>query len=355
MKITRVTTELRQSPFTYGGDGQGGNLRLRTMATLLVRVDTDAGVTGWGEAFGFTLAEVTQRAVDALVAPLCIGQDPRDIAALTGLLHRRLHNFGRNGPASFAIAGVDIALWDIAGRLAGLPLHRLLGGPETPEVPAYASLLRYGDPDTVARNAADAAAQGFTELKLHEIDPACLRAARGAVPGLPLMIDMNCAFPAPEAIAWAAEIAPLSPRFIEEPVWPPEDFTAIAQVRAAGGLPVAAGECAGTVEEFRAMVAAGAVDVLQPSVAKLGISRVLEVAALARENGLPVVPHAPYFGPALLATAHLIAAWNQGAALECYHASLEHPPFGDALLPRDGRVALPQSAGLGLDPVPEAA
>lgn len=354
MKITRVTTELRQSPFTYGGDGQGGNLRLRSMATLLVRVDTDAGVTGWGEAFGFTLAEVTQRAVDALVAPLCIGEDPRDIAALTGMLHRRLHNFGRNGPASFAIAGVDIALWDIAGRLAGLPLHRLLGGPETLEVPAYASLLRYGDPGVVARNVSDAAAQGFAELKLHEVDPACIRAARSAVPGMALMIDMNCAFPALEAITWAREIAPLSPRFIEEPVWPPEDFPAIARVRAEGGLPVAAGECAGTVEEFRAMVAAGAVDFLQPSVAKLGISRVLEVAALARENGLSVVPHAPYFGPGLLATAHLIAAWAEGAALECYHASLERPPYGGALLPRDGMVALPQSPGLGLNPVPQA-
>ena len=350
MRITRVTTELLQSPFTYGGDGVGGNLRLREMATLLVRVDTDSGITGWGEAFGFTLAEVTQHALDTLVAPLCVGHDPRDIAALTLLLHRRLHNFGRNGPTSFAIAGVDIALWDIAGKLAGKSLHRLIGGGEVFEIPAYASLLRYGDPDHVARNAEEAVSRGFRELKLHEIDPNCLRAARDSAPGVPLMIDMNCAFAADDAIAWAKEITPLSPRFIEEPVWPPEDFAAIARVRKSGGLRVAAGECAGTVEEFRAMIAAGAVDFVQPSVTKLGISRVLDIAALAREHRVAVVPHAPYFGPGLLATAHLIAAWGTGAALEYYYADLERPPFGDTLIPRDGMVALPQGPGLGLEP-----
>jgi L-alanine-DL-glutamate epimerase-like enolase superfamily enzyme len=351
VRITRVTTELLQSPFTYGGDGMGGNLRLREMATLLVRVDTDAGVTGWGEAFGFTLAETTRHALDTLVAPLCLGQDPRDIPALTLLLHRRLHNFGRNGPASFAIAGVDIALWDIAGKLAGQPLYRLLGGAETREIPSYASLLRYGGPDSVARNAAEAVSRGFRELKLHEIDPACLHAARGAAPGTPLMVDMNCPFTADQAIAWAKEIAPLAPRFIEEPVWPPEDFAAIARVRAGGGLQVAIGECSGTVEDFRAMIAAGAVDFVQPSVTKLGISRMLEVAALAREHGVAVVPHAPYFGPGLLATAHLIAAWGNGASLEWYYATLERPPFGDALVPRNGMMTMPQSAGLGLEPV----
>ncbi|HEY8613939.1 MAG TPA: mandelate racemase/muconate lactonizing enzyme family protein [Roseomonas sp.] len=350
MRITRVTTELRQSPFTYGGDGAGGNLRLREMATLLVRVDTDSGITGWGEAFGFTLAGVTQHALDTLVAPLCIGQDPRDIPALMLLLHRRLHNYGRNGPASFAIAGVDIALWDIAGKLAGQPLQRLIGGGEAREIPAYASLLRYGDPDRVARNAEEAVGRGFRELKLHEIDPICLRAARDAVPAIPLMVDINCAFSAEDAIAWAKEIAPLTPRFIEEPVWPPEDFAAIARVRNAGGLPVAIGECAGTVEDFRAMIAAGAVDFVQPSVTKLGISRMLDIAVLAREHGVAVMPHAPYFGPGLLATAHLIAAWGTGAALEYYYATLERPPFGGALIPRNGMVALPQSPGLGLEP-----
>ena len=195
------------------------------MATLLVRVETDGGVSGCGEAFGFNLAETTRHALDTMVAPLCVGQDPRDMPALTLLLHRRLHNFGRNGPVTFALAGLDIALWDIAGKLAGQPLYRLLGATETVrEVPAYASLLRYGEPERVARNAAEAVGRGFRHLKLHEVDPACIRAAREAAPGIAPMIDMNCPFDAEAAIAWAAEIAAVSPRWIEEPVWPPEDF-----------------------------------------------------------------------------------------------------------------------------------
>ena len=352
MRITRVTTELLQSSFRYGGDGIGGNLHLRDMATLLVRVDTDSGPTGWGEAFGFTVAETTQRALDTLVAPVCVGRDPRDIQALDLLLQRRLHNFGRNGPVGFAIAGVDIALWDIAGKLAGQPLHRLLGGsPATREVPAYASLLRYGDPGRVARNAGEALERGYRHLKLHEVDPACIRAARDAAPGVPLMIDMNCPFTADEAVAWAESIGGVAPRWIEEPVWPPEDFAAIADVRRRSRLPIAAGENAGTVADFRAMLAAGAVDVVQPSVTKIGLSRMLEVAASAREHGVELVPHSPYFGPGLLATAHLIAAWGTGVPLEWYYATLERPPFGDALVPRDGAMALPQAPGLGLEPL----
>lgn len=352
MRITCVTTELRQSPFQYGGDGIGGNLHLRDMATLLVRVDTDSGPTGWGEAFGFTVAETTRCALDMLVAPICVGQDPRDIPALILLLQRRLHNFGRNGPVAFAVAGVEMALWDIAGKLAGQPLHRLLGGsPSTREVPAYASLLRYGDPGRVARNVGEALGCGFRHLKLHEVDPACIRAARDAAPGVPLMIDMNCPFTADEAVAWTEGIDGIGPRWIEEPVWPPEDFAAIADVRRRSRLPVAAGENAGTVADFRAMLAAGAVDVVQPSVTKIGLSRMLEVAALAREHGVELVPHSPYFGPGLLAIAHLIAAWGTGVPLEWYYATLERPPFGEALLPRDGAMALPQAPGLGLEPL----
>lgn len=351
MRITRVTTDLRQSPFTYGGDGVGGNLHLRDMATLLVRVETDAGLTGWGEAFGFTLAATTQHALDTLVAPLCVGQDARDIPALTGMLHRRLHNFGRNGPVTFAIAGVDIALWDLAGKAAGQPLHCLLGGGATAAVPAYASLLRYGDPDRVARNVAAALGDGFRHIKLHEVDPACIRAARAAAPGIPLMIDMNCPFTVEEAVRWAGAVAEVAPRWIEEPVWPPEDFSSIAEVRRRGGLPVAAGECCGTVAEFRAMLAAGAVDVLQPSVTKLGVSGLLAAAELTREYGVELVPHCPYFGPGLLATAHLIAAWGTGVPLEWYYATLARPPYGTALIPRNGMMALPDDSGLGLEPL----
>ena len=117
------------------------------METLFVRVDTDAGITGWGEAFGFAASALTREAVRAVVAPLCEGREFIDVPAFMADLQRKLHAMGRHGPVSFALAGIDIALWDIAGKAQGVPIHRLLGGATRDRVPTYASLLRYGKPD----------------------------------------------------------------------------------------------------------------------------------------------------------------------------------------------------------------
>ncbi|MFC7688484.1 enolase C-terminal domain-like protein [Paeniroseomonas aquatica] len=141
-------------------------------------------------------------------------------------------------------------------------------------------------------------------------------------------------------------------RWVEEPVWPPEDFAAIAAVRAAGGVGIAAGECLGEPASLGAMMAAGAVDVVQPSVTKIGISGVLAVQALAKRHGVAVVPHCPYFGPGLLASLHLLAAAPVEEPLEVYFADLATPPY-PGLIPRQGFVAVPDGPGLGmeLDPV----
>jgi L-alanine-DL-glutamate epimerase-like enolase superfamily enzyme len=356
MRITRVTTHHDRTGFTYGAgeSGVGGNLHLRAMDTLLVRVETDAGLHGWGEGFGFTLAETTKDAIDRLIGPACIGQDARDIAALTRMLARRFHNFGRNGPVTFGISAIDIALWDIRAKAAGVPLHALLGDAARPVVPAYASLLRYGRPDDVARNVEEALRRGYRHIKLHEVDLGCIRAAHGAAPEVPLMLDINCAWDTEaEAIDFCEAVAGCNAAWVEEPVWPPEDIAAIARVRAASPVPIAAGECNGTVEDFCRMFEARAVDVAQPSVTKVGgVSALLEVAELARGMGVRLVPHCPYFGPGLLATLHFLAAAEEAEPIEVYFADLERAPYGPHLLPRGGAIALPTAPGLGFEPVP---
>jgi L-alanine-DL-glutamate epimerase-like enolase superfamily enzyme len=141
-------------------------------------------------------------------------------------------------------------------------------------------------------------------------------------------------------------------RWVEEPTWPPEDLDAIAAVRAASGCGIAAGENLGGVEDFRRLLAACAVDVVQPSATKHGgVSVLLEVAALAREAGVAAMPHSPYFGPGLLATLHVLAAMPEAEPIEVYFADLDEPPYGDALTVRDGAIAVPQGPGLGLEPV----
>lgn len=357
MKITKVTTHHHRTDFTYGASatGVGGNLHLKAMDTLLVRVETDAGIHGWGEGFGFTLAGTTKDAIDRLIGPACIGQDATDIAGLTRMLSRRFHNFGRNGPVTFGISAIDIALWDIRAKAAGKPLHALLGDAARQEVPAYASLLRYGAPDDVARNVTEALHRGYRHIKLHEFDLRCIRAARDAAPPeIPLMLDINCVWDTEaEAVQFCEDVAGWNVAWVEEPIWPPEDIPAIARIRAASPVPISAGECNGSVEDFCRMFETRAVDVAQPSVTKIGgISAMLEIAELAREAGVRLVPHCPYFGPGLLATLHFLAATEEAEPIEIYFADLRSAPYGDALVPKGGVIPVPTAPGLGLEPDP---
>src|ERR1700747_2137390 len=145
MKISAVETTVVRMPMRIDGPApKMGDVPRTSMEILLVRVDTDEGITGWGEAFGHRAIPTTRTAIDVLIAPLCIGRDPAAIGELSLEIQRALHGGGRNGPVIYGLSGVDIALWDIAGKVAGLPLYRLLGGGTRADLPAYARLLRYG-------------------------------------------------------------------------------------------------------------------------------------------------------------------------------------------------------------------
>lgn len=357
MQITRVESHIHRSSFTYGAGqgGIGGNLHLRGMDTLLVRVETEDGRHGWGEAFGFNLVDTTKDALDRLLAPAAIGQDAEDIAGLGKLLSKRFHNFGRNGPVTFGISGLDIALWDLKAQRAGVPLHALLGSAARTRVPAYASLLRYGVPEDVARNVQEAVRRGYRHIKLHEVNLDCIRAAREAAPAeLPLMLDINCAWDTvDEAVAFCRAVEGMNVRWVEEPTWPPEDFSATASVRDAANCGISAGENAGGPQDFRHLFDVNALDVAQPSVTKVGgISAMMEVAAMAAEAHVELVPHCPYFGPGLLASLHFLAACEEEQPIEIYFADLASPPYGGALDVKDGFIAVPEGPGLGLQPMP---
>jgi D-galactarolactone cycloisomerase len=349
MKIARVESILINLPF-QAQSRSGGRLALAGMDTLFVRVDTDEGLTGWGEAFGFRLCPATRIAVETLIAPLCIGRDPTDITSVMRDLQYRMHNYGRNGPAMFGLAGINIALWDIAGQIVGLPLYRLLGGAPRTHVPAYASLWRYGSADAVRRNVEKALARGYRELKLHEIESAIVLAAREAAgPIVPFTLDVNCAWTAREAIEMTQRLEGMNIRWIEEPTWPPEDFAALAEVNKNGALPVAAGENIATPIEFSAMFRQNAVAFAQPSVAKIGVSATREVAALAATPNVALAPHSPYFGPGLIATMHIAAAAGGDVAVERYFCDLEPGPLGDAINAVGDSFVLPNRPGLGLE------
>jgi L-alanine-DL-glutamate epimerase-like enolase superfamily enzyme len=356
MKITKVETLVVTMPMILEGKvrpKQGGVART-SMDTLLVRVDTDEGVSGWGEGFGHRIFTATKAALDSFIGPMCVGRDPTAIAALVDDLQRNLAGVGRNGPAMYALSAIDIALWDIAGKLAGLPLYRLLGGAARTELPAYASLLRYADAGAVSQYVERALKRGYRHLKLHEIALEPIKAARDiAGPDFPIMVDCNCPWTVDEAIAMARQLAPLNLTWLEEPVWPPEDHAGLARVRAAGGIPTAAGENA-MLPEFKGLLAANAIAYAQPSVTKVGgVTQMRKVMALADACGVSVVPHSAYFGPGLLASIHCIAAMPGASLVERYDADFAVTPLHDAINPdARGCIAVPQGPGLGADPDP---
>jgi L-alanine-DL-glutamate epimerase-like enolase superfamily enzyme len=271
-------------------------------------------------------------------------------------LHRATLVFGRRGLGMFAISGVELALWDLAGQAQGLPVYALLGGLAQPRLPAYASLARFERPAEVARAAAAAAAEGFRGVKLHQTDVASVAAARAALgPVVALMLDVNCPWTPDQAIEMGRALAPFDLAWLEEPVWPPEDYAGLARVAAALAMPVAAGENEATAVGFRAMLGAGAVDIVQPSPTKVGgLGEAQAIAALAAAANVTLVPHSFYFGPGLAAALHLAAATPGVPWVEWPMGELATPLLEEPIRPVGGWLAPPATPGLGVRPNPEA-
>ncbi|WP_158781928.1 mandelate racemase/muconate lactonizing enzyme family protein [Pantoea sp. BAV 3049] len=326
---------------------------LKQMETLLVRVETDTGLQGWGEGFGHLCNPVTAQALQDVVIPCFLGKTlPDSRAALTTLMaeaETALHAFGRTGPVRFGLSAIDIALWDLLGQQQEQPLWQLLGA-KRQQIELYASLVSYNNhPEEVARQVSRAWQAGFHTLKLHETEYAAIAAARTALPAeATLMVDVNCPWTVTEACHRARQLAELKLGWLEEPVWPPEDAAGLATVRREG-TPLAAGENAAGEWGFEELFAQGAVDVIQPSVTKVGgITASLRVFERARACGVKVVPHCFYYGAGLLATAHLVATLPPEILLEVPYirfSTLLYPQLDFA-----PTLTLPDEPGLGFKP-----
>jgi D-galactarolactone cycloisomerase len=345
----RVPCDIGAAPTAFVGVGW------TTLDTLFVRVVTDEGLEGWGEGFGHACCPATRAVIDTQLAQAALGEDARDIRGLMARLAQCVHLFGRNGPHVYALSALDVALWDIAGKAANLPIWRLIGGAPVGTLPAYASLLRYSAPVEVGKACERVLKQGYGAIKLHEIDVPQVGAARKAAgPDVGIMLDTNCPWTVDQAIAMARRLQPYDLAWLEEPLWPPEDYAGLARVRAEGAMPISCGENAAGLFDVKAMLDMNAVDIVQPSVAKIGgITEVLKIAALAEAMGVRLVPHCAYFGPGFLASLHLAAALAPRGPFERLIVDLEANPYHDLFDVKDGRVSIPDGPGLGRDPDPE--
>lgn len=323
---------------------------------ILVRVTTDEGLVGWGECFAYGAPTAVCSVVDEALAPIVVGEDPAQIEHLTQTMHRASMIWGRRGLGMFAISGVELALWDLAGKARGVPVYQLLGGLCQPNTRAYASLLRYESPAQVRRAVEATCVLGYRAIKLHQTDVQSVAAARQvAGDGVELMLDTNCPWSVEEAIRVGRQFEQYNLRWLEEPVWPPEDYAGLARVRASLRIPIACGENDATVLAFRDIIATGAADIVQPSVTKVGgLGEMKKIATLGAAANVAFIPHSFYFGPGLAATLHLIASTPGGTYLEFPPGELEAPLLAEPVR-HAGRsiVAIPDRPGLGADPNPD--
>jgi L-alanine-DL-glutamate epimerase-like enolase superfamily enzyme len=357
--------------------GSAGGMQARRGA-LIVEVETDDGIVGIGES-GLG-GGATATVIEKDLKPLLLGRDPQMIEGLWQLMFARTRQYGRRGVVMNAISGIDIALWDIAGKIAKLPVYKLLGASRD-RVEAYASGGFYQEGkgvDGIAGEAESYRARGFRGMKMKigrnpstgshlrhlanmaevcevepEVDIARVAAVRKALgPQAKLMVDVNCAWSPDFAIRMGRELVPYNLYWIEEPV-ATDDIDGSARVADALTTPIAGYETETGLYGFRELVTRGAVDIVQLDVAwSGGFSEGKRIAAFAQAHHRMVAPHAFAGAVLLIASLHFAASIPNALALEW-----DQNPNGlrDELLKEglklesDGTVKLPERPGLGIE------
>lgn len=318
--------------------------------SALVRVEMQDGTVAWGESYCVE-PRALQAIFETLIAPLACGKDAGD-PALLPTLQRMLHNLGRSGPVVHALAGLDIALWDLRAKRENVPLYQLLGGKRRDRVRVYASLLQYyADATLLDQVSQRALNDGYTEIKLHERTAEAVAAVRKSVgPDVPVMVDTNCAWLPDEAEDAIAAMLPYQPFWIEEPIWMPENDQALAALKAKVPVALAVGENASCAHALRRMVEQETVQYVQPSVIKLGLTAAWDISQACRGSRVTCAPQVAFFGPGFLASLHLIAAQDAEVSLERLYVELAHVPYARTAPIERGWIQVPEAPGLGADP-----
>lgn len=328
---------------------------------VVVEVETEAGRVGVGECLARRGAAAYARFIDEVLAPLVVGEDLADRRRLW----RRLRGVltGRTGGMLVeALAGIDIALWDLAGKLAGEPLHRLLGGMGRREIPAYASSINWFDDAACEREIAAAIDAGFRSIKVKLGRPVAAArervrlARRLAGDAVELSVDANWAYDLDDAVAVGRALADHGYAWFEEPL-APEDRAGYRALRRAVPVRLAAGESDFCAADALELIADRSIGLVQPDVARAGgISETWRIAELAQAHGVAYAPHVGWSGAVCAAASLQLAA----AAEACvtYECMVFANPLREQMLVApvsvpaamvEGRMPIPQGPGLGIE------
>jgi len=378
MRIIRLDTFLLRVPLE-GTQFWSSQAYFQSRKALLVRVQTDQGLAGWGEGGQYGPAEPVASAVEHVLAPALLGQDPRTPEVHWDRLYSLTRDFGRKGPIMEAISAIDIALWDILGKSCHLPVHALMGGAFRRRVRTYATGLYYRgegpitleqDLPQLRREAAAYAEAGFPAVKMKvgllrpEEDLVRIASTRETLgPNRLLMVDANHAYSAHVASRLARAMEEHNIYWFEEPV-EPEDLEGYRQVKSSTSIAIAGGECEYTRYGFAKWVRGRALDIVQPDLACVGgLSEARRIAALASTFHVQCMPHVWGSGVGLAAGLQFLATLAPSPATARPTAPYNEPMLEwdananplrtdilkDPIVPRDGFVAVPEGPGLGVD------
>lgn len=330
------------------------------VSIVLVEVRTDAGIVGVGETLARFAPKAYAEAIDTLLKPRLIGQNPTDITALWRSMRRALS--GRSGGMLFeAIAGVDIALWDILGKVANMPIHRLLGGMGRSEVPCYAASVNWGEDAFMERELDRYLEKGFPRIKVKIANPvkdACRRIAllrKRAGDDIELCVDSNWAYSLEEAVEVGRALTDNRYFWFEEPLRP-EDEAGYEELHRRCATPLAAGESNYTLDHTMRLVSNRTLSFIQPDVARSGgISETRRMAEFAAAHDVQYAPHIGMSGIICeTASVHLAAAMPNIKAMEC---ETDESPFKTAITgaapgadrQKNGMLPVPTGPGLGIE------
>ena len=380
MKITKIISHLLRYdlPEELGYSQQYYQKR----TAHLVEIQTDEGITGWGECFGpGNVALANKTIVEDVIQPMILGDDPINRDMIWHKVYNLLRDHGQKGMALQSLSGVDIALWDIAGKVAKLPLHALIGGAHRKQVAAYGygmMLKRESTAEHIARFKDEAAAikdMGFVATKMKiglgakDDIRLCEAVRRGIGDDFDFMVDANHCYTTADAFHVGRALEELGAYWFEEPV-APEDLDGYRELRAGLKVNIAGGEAEFNRWGWRALLESRGLSIAQPEVCALGgISEYLKVLALCQAHFTPVINHVWGSAVAVATNLHLLAAIppQPGGLFPCepwLEFDTTHNLFRDELLKQpltiqkqvkanNGLVSVPTGAGLGVEPDPD--
>ena len=374
MNISAIDVFILKTPLNEPFAFSQGWVRQRS--ATLVKITTDSGISGWGEAFaqGLEPPEIAAAVIEHALTPLLIGESALDTSVLWHKMYHTTRDYGRKGSVISAISAIDIALWDIAGHYYQQPVYQLLGGAFRNEVQPYATgFYRVSGKNEASRLADEAIRHrdnGFTAMKVKlgfgvKDDIQVMEKIATAIDtdSIELMVDTNHAYGYREALKLGKALEAYNLRWYEEPVVP-EDLDGYRNLRKQLNVPIAGGENEHTPYGYRALFNAGAVDVAQPDVGSCGgISAARDIIAMAQAQGVSVNPHVWGSAIAQAASLQLLAAipitnhalFPQQPLLEfdCSSHPFRHQLTTTPLSLRDGRVNIPEGYGLGISVIQE--